>query len=69
MAKSLGYDLTHDDSKGPEGQKVKTAIQEDYTRVDIYYQTLDVKLIRQIPVVSVRKFHINTRYKLSLQLN
>ena len=59
MAKSLGYDLTHDDSKGPEGEKVKTAIQEDYTRVDIYYQTLDVKLIRQIPVVSVRKFSFN----------
>ena len=39
-----------------EGQKVKTAIQEDYTRVDIYYQTLDVKLMRQIPVVSVRRF-------------
>ena len=59
MAKSLGYDLTHDDSKGPEGEKVKTAIQEDYTRVDIYYQTLDVKLMRQIPVVSVRKFSFN----------
>ena len=59
MAKSLGYDLTHDDSKGPEGQKVKTEIQEDYARVDIYYQTLDVKLIRQIPVVSVRKFSFN----------
>ena len=54
MANSLEYDLTHDDSKGPEGQKVKTEIQEDYARVDIYYQTLDVKLIRQIPVVSVR---------------
>ena len=56
MANSLGYNLTRDDSKGPEGQKVKTAIQQDYARVDIYYQTLDVKLLRQIPVISVRKF-------------
>ena len=56
MANSLGYELKREDSKGPEGDKVKAKIQQDYARVDIYYQTLDVKLIRQIPVISVRIF-------------
>ena len=56
MANSLGYELKREDSKGPEGDKVKAKIQQDYARVDIYYQTLDVKLISQKPAISVRKF-------------
>ena len=45
-------------NNGGAGENVfsKAKIQQDYARVDIYYQTLDVKLISQIPAISVRKF-------------
>ena len=33
---------------------IKNEIQEDYARVDIYYQTLNVHMIEQSPVISVR---------------
>ena len=33
--------------------KIKAALQEDYARVEIYYQTLNLKTIRQSPTISV----------------
>ena len=36
-----------------EGEKAKVEIQQDYARVDVYYQTLNVKRIEQSSVISV----------------
>ena len=36
-----------------EGEKAKIEIQHDYARVDVYFQTLNVKKIEQSPVISV----------------
>ena len=33
--------------------KERVKIQQDYTRVDIYYQTLNLKSIKQAPTISV----------------
>ena len=41
--------LTSTDLKGPKHKlaETKTLIQEDYTRADVYYQTLNVQSIEQ----------------------
>ena len=36
-----------------EGEKARVGIQQDYARVDVYYQTLNVKRIEQSSVISV----------------
>ena len=45
LATDLGY--TIDNAQGPEGQKIKDDIQQDYLKMDIFYQTLNVKSISQ----------------------
>ena len=45
LAKDLDY--TIEDSQGPEGQKIKDDIQQDHLKMDIFYQTLNVKSISQ----------------------
>ena len=52
LALSIGYDLSKFDSEF-EREQVKNLIQQDYARVDIYYQTLNVKDIKQSPVIGV----------------
>ena len=52
MANDYGYELTEEDRRGLKGEIVKAKIQEDYSRVDVYYQTLNVKVIVQKPVYS-----------------
>lgn len=51
VAKDLGSTLEEEDIMKPSSQKVKSQIQEDYTKVDVYFQTLNVKAIVQSPVV------------------
>jgi len=43
----LGYTLDNKDKKGPDALEIRSGIQEDYTRADIYYQTLNVRSIIQ----------------------
>ena len=52
MAVGLGINV-NTDKEGPEAQKVKTRIQEDYTRVDVYFQTLNVMSMIQSPTMPV----------------
>ena len=52
LAKDLDYTIT--DAKGPEGQKIKDNIQQDYLKMDIFYQTLNIKSIYQSPKYPVR---------------
>ena len=52
LAISIGYDLSEFNSEF-EREQVKNLIQQDYARVDIYYQTLNVKDIKQSPVIGV----------------
>ena len=47
-------DYTITDAKGPEGQKIKDNIQQDYLKMDIFYQTLNIKSIYQSPKYPVR---------------
>ena len=51
MAKDLGYDQSM--ITGPQSANVKSFIQNDYARLDIFYQTLNVKAIEQEPAISV----------------
>ena len=41
------------DSDPVQSEKAKNFIQQDYARVDIYYQTLNVKDIKQSAVIGV----------------
>ena len=41
------------DSDPTQREKAKNFIQQDYARVDIYYQTLNVKDIKQSAVIGV----------------
>ena len=53
MAIGLNPDLINNKNyEEIKGERVK--IQQDYARVDIYYQTLNLKTIEQSPTVSVR---------------
>jgi hypothetical protein len=58
MANSLGYGLTNADITGKKGIEAKTNIQEDYTKADVYYQTLNVKSIVQTEIYNVSKLRI-----------
>ena len=40
VAKDLGSTLEEEDIMKPSSQKVNSQIQEDYTKVDVYFQTL-----------------------------
>ena len=54
MAKDLGYDQKKLTQGMPhEKLSIQSDLQEDYARVDVYYQTLNVKKISQSPVISV----------------
>ena len=50
----LGYSLDNKDKKGPDALEIRSGIQEDYTRADIYYQTLNVRSIIQNEAYPVR---------------
>ena len=45
----LNYTLDAKDKKGKDALATRTKIQEDYTRADVYYQTLNVRSIIQNP--------------------
>ena len=51
MATSLNPELISKNRDEIEDVRVK--IQQDYARVDIYYQTLNLKEIMQSPTISV----------------
>ena len=57
MAVGLGINV-NTDKEGAEAQKVKTRIQEDYTRVDVYFQTLNVMSMIQSPTMPVWHMYI-----------
>ena len=52
LAEDLGYDTSN--LVGPQAETIKAAIQNDYARLDVFYQTLNVKAIEQSPKISVR---------------
>ena len=51
MAIGLNPELI--DKNKEELEDVRVKIQQDYARVDIYYQTLNLKSIKQSPTISV----------------
>ena len=53
----LNYTLDEKDKKGKNALATKAQIQEDYTRADVYYQTLNVRSIIQNEAYPV-KLHI-----------
>ena len=38
---------------GYDDDKIKETIQQNYARVEVYYQTLNLKTIKQSPTISV----------------
>ena len=58
MALDLGYpeSLFHGNS-GLKQAQLKEEIEQDYAKVDVYYKTLNVKKIRQLPAISVTIFY------------
>lgn len=54
MALDLGYDISNKDIKGKDALETKAKIQENYARVDVYFQTLNVKSIVQSALYPVR---------------
>ena len=54
MAVELGYDKNLVSSSSLQLQKnIREDIQQNYARVDVYYQTLNVKQIQQSPQFKV----------------
>ena len=54
MATSLNPELISKNRNEIEDVRVK--IQQDYARVDIYYQTLNLKRMEQSPAISVSMY-------------
>ena len=42
--------------KGPQKDVLKALIQTDYSKLDVFYQTLNVKAITQSPKIAVLGF-------------
>ena len=57
MALDLGYDLPQEENTQAASSdiavKIKTKIQNDYVKADIFFQTLNVKSIIERPSMSV----------------
>ena len=56
MALDLGYDLPQEENTQASSDiavKIKTKIQNDYVKADIFFQTLNVKSIIERPSMSV----------------
>ena len=57
MALDLGYDLPQEENiqaaSSDIAVKIKTKIQNDYVKADIFFQTLNVKSIIERPSMSV----------------
>ena len=59
MAIELGYEAALIEANGPKAAEIKAAIQEDFARADIYYQTLNVQSIIQSAKYSVNYFQLS----------
>ena len=55
LAIELGYEESVVMANGPKAAEIKSEIQEDFARADIYYQTLNVQSIIQSAKYSVQK--------------
>lgn len=55
MAIDFGYEIT-DETEMPLLDAIQKSIQQDYTRVEIYFQTLNVKSILQSALYPVSDF-------------
>ena len=55
LATDKGYDMTSANQKGMDMHRQKTQgrIQGNYLKVEVYYQTLNVKTIKQQPIYPV----------------
>lgn len=53
MAVSLDYDREVLEARGPKSDEIKSELQEDFVKADIYYQTLNVQSITQSPKYKV----------------
>ena len=56
LAYDIGYDSTLVNDPGPKSLEVRSKIQQDYLKAEIYYQTLNVQSITQTAKISVIKF-------------
>ena len=61
MALSLGYDPSTLKTSGPDSEEIQANIQTDYARVDVYYQTLNVRSIVQNPMYPVKNCFTSLR--------
>ena len=55
LATDFGYEIT-DETEMPLLDAIQKSIQQDYTRVEIYFQTLNVKSILQSALYPVSDF-------------
>ena len=53
MAADMGYVIEYQPGRELENEKIKIKIKGNYARVEVFYQTLNVKSITQNPVYPV----------------
>ena len=53
LAMDMGYSSQDVVDQGPRGTEIKAEVQEDYSKVEVYYQTLNVQSIIQEAKYSV----------------
>lgn len=53
FAIDVGYSADTLTARGPKAEEIKTSIQEDFVRADVFFQSLNVRSIMQSPKYSV----------------
>ena len=53
LAEDIGYERSVIKARGAEALAIKSLIQEDFVKADVYFQTLNVRAIKQEAKYSV----------------
>jgi hypothetical protein len=65
MAVDMGYRTNEVIMEGPRQDQIKSLVQQDYAKVEVYYQTLNVQSIMQQMKYSVT-MHLTEKRKASV---
>ncbi len=56
LAIDAGYDQEYIEARGPKATEIKEKVQEEFVKLEVYFQSLNVQTITQTAKYTVRKF-------------
>ena len=68
LALANNYSREEITARGPKAAEIRTELQQDYVKADVYYQSLNVQIIRQTPKYTDEGFFAGLGGALSLYL-